>query len=279
MNYSDVHRAVFLSRPNRFIAHCLVEGGEAAVHAENTGSIGGEEVVAHVKNTARCRIGGEEVVAHVKNTARCRIGREEVVAHVKNTGRCRELLLPGATVWLQHHDNPARKTRWSLIAVQKGERLINMDSQAPNEIAAEAIVDGTLAFPGWEHPDEVRREVWFGDSRFDFCLTKGGIQAFVEVKGVTLEQDGAVYFPDAPTERGVKHVRELCKALEQGFGAFILFVIQMENVRFFAPNDKTHPAFGEALREAEKKGVQIVAADCLVAPDEVRLHNRVPVKL
>ena len=313
MKYSDVHRAVFLSRPNRFIAHCLVDREEAAVHAENTGPIGGEEVIAHlkntarcciggeevtahvkntarcciggeeviahVKNTARCCIGGEEVVTHVKNTARCSIGGEEVVAHVKNTGRCRELLLPGATVWLQHHDNPARKTRWSLIAVQKGERLINMDSQAPNQIAAEAIMDGTLVFPGWEHPDEVRREVRYGDSRFDLCLTKGGRQAFVEVKGVTLEQDGAVYFPDAPTERGVKHVRELCKALEQGFGAFILFVIQMENVRFFAPNDKTHPAFGQALREAEKKGVQIVAADCLVAPDEVRLHSRVPVKL
>ena len=264
MNYKDVHRAVFLERPNRFIARCIVDG---------------EEVVAHVKNTARCRIGGEEVVAHVKNTTRCRIGGEEVVAHVKNTGRCRELLLPGATVWLQHHDNPARKTSWSLIAVQKGERLINMDSQAPNEIAAEAILDGTLALPGWEQPDAVRREVRYGDSRFDLCLEKGGKQAFVEVKGVTLEQDGAVYFPDAPTERGLKHVRELCRALDGGYGGFILFVIQMENVRFFAPNDETHPAFGEALREAAKKGVGIVAADCFVKPDEVRLKSIVPVEL
>lgn len=230
MNYRDVRRAVFLSRPNRFIAHCLVDS-------------------------------------------------EEVVAHVKNTGRCRELLLPGVTVWLQHHDNPARKTHWSLIAVQKGERLINMDSQAPNEIAAEAILNGTLTLPGWEHPDIVRREVRYGDSRFDLCLTKDGKQAFVEVKGVTLERDGAVYFPDAPTERGVKHVRELCAALDEGYGAFILFVIQMENVRFFAPNDETHPAFGETLRQAAQKGVGIVAADCLVAPDEVRLNKSVPVQL
>ena len=230
MNYSDVHRAVFLSRPNRFIAHCLVDG-------------------------------------------------EEVVAHVKNTGRCKELLLPGVSVWLQHHDNPARKTSWSLIAVQKGERLINMDSQAPNEIAAEAILDGTLALPGWEQPEAVRREVKYGDSRFDICLEKAGKRAFVEVKGVTLERDGAVYFPDAPTERGVKHVWELCTALGEGYGAFILFVIQMENVCFFSPNDETHPAFGEALREAAKEGVGIIAADCFVKPNEVRLKSIVPVKL
>ena len=261
MNYKDVRRAVFLNRPNRFIAHCLLDGEAAA------------------KNTARCCIGGEEVVAHVKNTARCCIGGEEVVAHVKNTGRCRELLLPGATVWLQHHQNPARKTRWSLIAVQKGKRLINMDSQAPNQIAAEAILSGTLVLPGWEQPDKLLREVRYGDSRFDLCLEKGGKRAFVEVKGVTLEKDDAVYFPDAPTERGVKHVRELCSALKEGFGAFILFVIQMEGVRFFAPNDETHPAFGETLREAAIQGVQIVAADCLVEPDQVRLNKPVPVRL
>ena len=230
MNYSAMQKATFLSRPNRFIAHCQVEG-------------------------------------------------REVIAHVKNTGRCKELLLPGVTVWLEHHRNSSRKTQWSLIAVEKGERLINMDSQAPNRIAEEAILNGTLTLPGWEQPDKVRREVRYGDSRFDLCLEKDGKRAFVEVKGVTLEEDGAVYFPDAPTQRGLKHVRELCSALEEECGAFILFVIQMENVRFFAPNDSTHAAFGEALREAEKKGVQIVAADCFVAPEEVRLRSIVPVQL
>lgn len=201
-------------------------------------------------------------------------GKEETV-HVKNTGRCRELLLPGARVYLEERMESGRKTRYDLIAVEKQGRLINMDSQAPNRAAGEWLVQGNLFPMG----STIRPECRYRTSRFDFYLESGERRAFVEVKGVTLEKDGAVYFPDAPTERGVKHVRELCECLRDGYEAFLLFVVQMEHVRFFSPNDATDPAFGEALRRAEKEGVRLLAAECCVTPDTMILQREIPIFL
>lgn len=201
-------------------------------------------------------------------------GRSEIV-HVKNTGRCRELLQPGVRVWLTKTDNPARKTQYDLIAVQKGERLVNMDSQIPNAAAEEWLRGGGL-FPDLTL---LRREVRCGDSRFDLYAEYGGKRAFLEVKGVTLEQDGVARFPDAPTERGVKHVQELARCLEDGYEAYLLFVIQMEHLRRFEPNWETHPAFGEALLRAREAGVQILAYDCVVRPDSIRLNVPVEIRL
>lgn len=226
MRYPNVQKAVFLSRPNRFVAQCLVEG-------------------------------------------------EERTVHVKNTGRCRELLVPGATVWLTRSENPVRKTAYDLIAVQKGHRLINMDSAAPN------AAFGEFARAGKFLPDAhaVRSEVKYGDSRFDFMLESGGRTHYIEVKGVTLEEKGAVRFPDAPTQRGVKHLRELQKAAAAGFGAHAVFVIQMADVAFFSPNDQTHPAFGDALRACAGSGVQVHAFCCRVTPDSMELDSPVEVRL
>ena len=201
-------------------------------------------------------------------------GGTEVV-HVKNTGRCRELLVPGAPVWVQETDNPARKTRWDLIAVQKGERLINMDAQAPNKVFAEWAAAGHFR----QDLLSIRPEFSYGSSRFDFRLeTEAGVR-FVEVKGVTLEENGAVYFPDAPTERGVKHLRELQAAAAAGCGATVFFVVQMENIRCFSPNDRTHPAFGEALRAAVAAGVQAEAWTCRTAPDLLEIDRPVEIVL
>ena len=198
---------------------------------------------------------------------------ETAVVHVKNTGRCRELLVPGAPVWVQEADNPARKTRWDLIAVRKGERLINMDAQAPNRVFRE------WAAAGHFRPDlrDIRPEFPYGGSRFDFRLETAAGVHFVEVKGVTLEEAGAVFFPDAPTERGVKHLRELQSAAAAGYGATVFFVVQMENVRCFSPNDRTHPAFGAALRAAVAAGVRAEAWDCRVEPDRLEICR--PVKI
>lgn len=224
MRYRQVEKAIFLRRPNRFIAHVELHG-------------------------------------------------EQVVCHVKNTGRCRELLVPGAEVWLEKGSNPNRKTAWDLICVRKGERLINMDAQAPNQVFAE-----------WAAKFEpelmaLRSEVTYGQSRLDFCLeTKQGLH-YVEVKGVTLEEGGHTRFPDAPTERGVKHLQELIRAVEEGHRASAVFVIQMEDVVDFAPNDVTHPAFGEALRQAAAAGVQVVALNCCVTPDSLEILGPVPVML
>ena len=200
-------------------------------------------------------------------------GKTEVV-HVKNTGRCRELLPVGAKVWCQRSDNPSRKTKFDLITVQKGERLINMDSQAPNIAAKEWLLAGGLG-----EISELKAETFHGDSRFDFSFRKDGRQCFLEVKGVTLETDDICAFPDAPTQRGAKHLRGLEQAAQDGFGAYVLFVIQMADVTYLHPNDTTDPRFGQALREAAANGVEVLAVDCQVAVDEMNIRSFVPVLL
>ena len=206
-------------------------------------------------------------------------GREETV-HVKNTGRCGELLLPGATVLLSYEPQKNRKTRYDLIAVEKKREgkpplLINMDSQAPNAVAEEWLRSGTL----FSKNAVIRREVRYGASRFDFYVEDGERRAYLEVKGVTLEQDGVASFPDAPTVRGAKHVRELMQARECGYEAYVLFVIQMKGMQVICPNDRTDPAFGEALRQAAAKGVEVIAIDCLVERDALLPSERVRVDL
>ena len=200
-------------------------------------------------------------------------GKEEIV-HVKNTGRCRELLPYGATVWCEKSDNPARKTAYDLISVKKGTRIINMDSQAPNAAAKEWLEQGGLG-----KIEDLRPESRHGDSRFDFSFTKDGVSCFLEVKGVTLETDGVCAFPDAPTIRGAKHLRELTELAKSGYGAYVLFVIQMTDVEYLHPNDATDPAFGQALREAAKAGVQVLAMDCRVTPDSMVIQSPVEVRL
>ena len=195
--------------------------------------------------------------------------------HVKNTGRCRELLVPGARVYLEPSSNPARKTPYDLIAVEKGEKLINMDAQAPNRVFGEWARAGRFI----PELTLLRPETTFGASRFDFYWEAPGRRGFVEVKGVTLEEDGVVRFPDAPTLRGVKHLEELVRARQAGYEAAVCFVIQMENVIRFQPNDRTHPAFGQALRAAAAAGVEVLALDCRVAPDRLELNRPVPVEL
>ena len=230
MKYNKIIKAKFLSRPNRFIAYCEIDG-------------------------------------KIENV------------HVKNTGRCRELLVPDSTVYLAVSDNPERKTKYDLIAVEKetarGNIMINMDSQAPNAAAYEWISTGGYFGDG----ATVRREVTYGKSRFDLYVEQGERRAFVEVKGVTLEHDGVASFPDAPTERGIKHVNELVSAFEDGYEAYILFVIQMKGVHTFKPNDETHKAFGDALRHAAESGVKILAYDCAVSPNEMVVDAPVEVKL
>lgn len=207
--------------------------------------------------------------------ANVRVGEEELVCHVKNTGRCRELLTPGAQVYLECAENPNRKTLYDLVAVQKGQRLINMDSQAPNQAVKEWLEERRL-FPD---ADLIKSEKTYGTSRFDFYIETPAEQIFMEVKGVTLEEDGIVRFPDAPTERGIKHIEELIAATKAGYQAYLLFVIQMKQVRYFVPNDVTHPAFGEALRRAQAAGVHLLAYDCVVTADEMRIDEPVEIRL
>lgn len=231
MKYQRVIEAIFLKRPNRFIAHCLVNG-------------------------------------------------QEEVVHVKNTGKCKELLIEGVTVYLEESDNPNRKTKYSLIAVQKGNRLINMDSQAPNKIAFEGIQNQTITLPNIdEELIQMRMEKTYGASRFDLYLETATKQIFVEVKGVTLEENNMVLFPDAKTERGVKHVYELCQAQEEGYQCYILFIVQMEGVAYFTPNREMHAAFADALQYAREKGVGILAYDCYVEKDEIVARNEVEVRV
>ena len=225
MHYPNMVPGTFLSRPNRFIAHVMIDG-------------------------------------------------QEEIVHVKNTGRCRELLPPGAQVWCQKSGNPNRKTKYDLITVRKGERLINMDSQAPNTAAGEWLRNGGLG-----EIDNLKAESFHGDSRFDFSFTKDGKPCFLEVKGVTLEEDGICAFPDAPTERGAKHLKGLTQAAKEGFGAYVLFVIQMADVKYLRPHDERDPAFGAALREAAENGVMVMAMDCAVDVDSMDIRLRVPVKL
>jgi len=226
MKYTDIVRATFISRPNRFVARVLLDGAEVTVH-------------------------------------------------VKNTGRCRELLLPGATVYLERSKNPERKTAYDLIAVEKGSILINMDSQVVNAAAGEWLPKSGL----FSSDAGIRREYTHGDSRFDFYIEDGEKKAFLEVKGVTLEKDGIALFPDAPTERGVKHLRGLIRAVGEGYGAYVLFVIQMKGITGFSPNTEMHPEFAAALRECRRAGVKIIAMDCSVTPDSVEIDSPVPVIL
>lgn len=206
-------------------------------------------------------------------------GEEETV-HMNNTGRCRELLLPGSTVYLEKSKNPNRKTKYDLIAVEKkrvdrSPLLVNMDSQIPNALAEEWIPRSGL----FSSNAKVKREVSFGSSRFDLYIEDGSRRAFMEVKGVTLEEGGNSSFPDAPTVRGIKHIQELCRATQEGYEAYILFVIQMKEIISFSPNDSTHKAFGDALRQASKEGVKVLAYDCKVKPDALVIDSPVPIKL
>lgn len=207
-------------------------------------------------------------IAHIE------IDGAEQICHVKNTGRCRELLQPGVTVWCQLAANPNRKTKYDLICVEKGNRLINMDSQAPNIAVGQWLSAGGLG-----EISDLRAEFTHGDSRYDFSFLKNGRRCFLEVKGVTLENEGICAFPDAPTLRGTKHVLGLAQAAREGYGAYILFVIQMADVTYIHPNDATDPAFGKALRQAVENGVHVLAMDCAVTPDTMVLRNPVEVRL
>ena len=225
MRYNNMVPGIFLSRPNRFIAHVEIDGVEQVVH-------------------------------------------------VKNTGRCRELLIPGTRVWCQKSDNPNRKTKYDLITVEKGPRLINMDSQAPNAAAREWLAAGGLG-----PIENLKAETTHGDSRYDFSFTRNGKLCFLEVKGVTLEFDGVCAFPDAPTQRGARHLRGLQQAVEAGFGGYVLFVIQMADAVSLHSNDATDPEFAKALREAAAAGGQVLALDCSVTQDSMVLRQPVTVTL
>ncbi len=231
MTYDNIKRAVFLDRPNRFIANIEIDG-------------------------------------------------KREVCHVKNTGRCRELLLPGASVLVQDvgrgipdAPNP-RRTQFDLIAVRKGERLVNIDSSAPNKVFAEWIRSSGL----FRNITLIRPEYRFGASRFDFYIEADGRRCLIEVKGVTLEEEGIARFPDAPTERGVRHLRELTAAVEAGYDAYAVFIIQMKGVRFLEPNWVTHVAFGDAMRDAGRAGVNILALDCVVTEDGITAADFVEVR-
>lgn len=226
MYYERIVEAVFLKRPNRFIAYVMYHG-------------------------------------------------EEMVAHVKNTGRCAELLQPGAVVYLQESENPDRKTGWDLIGVKKGERIVNMDSQIPNYVVKEWLEAGHL-FPNITC---IRPEKTYKNSRFDLYVEYEGKKAFIEVKGVTLEQNQVAKFPDAPSERAVKHLKELEEAVKEGYEAYVFFVIQMKGVTYFTPNRSTHPAFAEALVHAASSGVHVLAYDCKVTENSILLEKEVPVVL
>lgn len=208
-------------------------------------------------------------------------GREERV-HVKNTGRCKELLIPDCQVYLQDFrgNMGKRSLRFSLITVKKGNRLINLDSQVTNKVVEEGLLDRTLKLKGLGKLKEIRREKVYGNSRLDFYVKDiNDKKAFIEVKGVTLEQDNYTFFPDAPTERGIKHIKELEKAHEEGYESYVIFVIQMKDVIGFSPNDITHKAFGDALREASKVGIHVLAYDSFVEKDRITLGEEVEVKL
>ena len=201
--------------------------------------------------------------------ANVNIDCENVICHVKNTGRCKELLVPGAEVFLQHFDNANRKTAYDLISVKKGDRLINMDSQAPNKVfyewASSYFNDIVLLKPEYK----------YHNSRFDCYIETKSNKILVEVKGVTLENEGIVMFPDAPTERGVKHINELIDARNEGYETYIVFVVQMENVKYLTPNRDTHPEFADALLNAQKYGVKILCLDCIVKEDELKINREI----
>lgn len=225
-------------------------------------------------------IGGRFLSRPNRFIAKVEINGTEETVHVKNTGRCKELLVPGCIVYLSVADNPARKTQYDLIGVEKlrnGEPplMVNMDSQIPNAAAEEWLKKGTL----FSKDALIRREVRYGNSRFDLYIEDGERKAFMEVKGVTLEKEGVALFPDAPTERGVKHIKELIACKKEGYEAYILFVVQMKEVHTFAPNDETHPAFGDTLREAAEAGVQIIAMDCIVTPESIEIDQPIAINI
>ena len=224
MKYENIVKGVYLDRPNRFIAHCLIDD-------------------------------------------------KEEICHVKNTGRCKELLVKGNTVYLQKSDKTNRKTKYDLIAVEKGERLINMDSQIVNNVVLEYLPNI------FDYIKFVKPEYKYGNSRFDIYVETENEKAFIEVKGVTLENGGVVSFPDAPSERGVKHLKELQKAVTEGFKAYVIFVIQMSDVKYFEPNSKTHPEFAEELKKAKDNGVIPLAFDCAVTPDSIEIRKPVLIKI
>lgn len=226
MQYSDIHKAVFLERPNRFIAHCTVDGMLETVH-------------------------------------------------VKNTGRCRELLVPGATVYLEKSSNPNRKTAYDLVTVETPFGPVNMDAAAPNQVAGELLRAGAIL----SSPTLVRPEVRFGASRLDFYAENDQQRLFVEVKGVTLRQGAWAVFPDAPTVRGTKHMGELVQAVAQGYRAMALLIVQMGGCTAFRPNRETDPAFCRALRDARAAGVEVRAVDCRVTPNTVTANRELPVDL
>ncbi len=206
--------------------------------------------------------------------AKVLIDGKEYTVHVKNTGRCRELLCPGATVYLEKSDNPARKTLYDLVTVKKGDRLVNMDSQLPNALVEEWLYNQDV----FSDITFIKREKTYGKSRFDFYIEAGNRKIFIEVKGVTLENNNIVSFPDAPTERGIKHINELAEALENGYEAYIFFVIQMENVDYFMPAWDKHMAFGDALINAVDRGVKILAYDCKVGREQIEINKPVDIK-
>ena len=243
MRYNNIRKAKFIERLNRFIAKIEIDG-------------------------------------------------EVVDCHVKNTGRCKELLLPGADIFVQESDNPNRKTKYDLISVYKGNLLINMDSQVPNKVVGEWLTKGHL----FENVSLIKPEKIYGKSRFDFyveadCDNKDNHEksfvddahlkrkAFIEVKGVTLEFDGVVKFPDAPTERGIKHLNELAEAMREGYEAYVIFVIQMKGMKYFTPNADTHKAFADTLKDVAEQGVKIFAYECEITEDSIEIVKEVPVRL
>ena len=210
----------------------------------------------------------------------CEIDNNIEKVHVKNTGKCKELLIPNCTVFLEESDNPNRKTKYSLIAVQKGDRLINMDSQVPNKVVYEALLNDKIILPGLDEKiTKIKPETTYENSRFDIYLETENKKAFIEVKGVTLEENDIVMFPDAKTERGVKHINELVKASKEGYLSYVVFVIQMSDVKYFTPNDKMHKELGDALRFAKDNGVNILAYDCFVSNDNIEIKDEVKVIL
>lgn len=226
MKYRNIHKAKFIDRPNRFIAHAEVDG----------------------------------VVQ---------------ICHVKNTGRCKELLQQGCTVYLEENNDPNRKTKYDLVAVEKGKLLVNIDSQAPNKVVKKWLEAGGL----YLKPTLICPEKKHGNSRVDFYIEDEERRAFIEVKGVTLEEDGVAAFPDAPTERGVKHLYHLIDVLKEGYEAYLVFVLQFKPAKYIMPNDVTHPEFGKALRVAVAAGVNVLAFDCMVTPDSLQLDQNVQVQL
>lgn len=224
-------------------------------------------------------ISGEFVSRPNRFIAHVNIQGQMEVCHVKNTGRCKELLQPGSTVYLEESDNPGRKTKYDLVAVEKGNMMVNIDSNAPNKAVQEWLAADNCPILQGIEVRFVKPECKYGNSRIDFYVEADHRKIFIEVKGVTLEENGVVRFPDAPSERAVKHVEELAAAVEKGYEAYVMFVIQMKGVRYFTPNEDTHPRFCNALREAALKGVQILAYDCLVTEDSLLLDEPVKVRL